>query len=192
MVKSQWFGERLELLTAPQPSKPTYSSTCPSEATYHSQFESFWRSWKATTRQNYCPISRRVWTLRDCQSSWAIFPSNDAAFVLEKMQDEPEKLGGPLRKSLVDPIKKLPQISRSRCLAYILDRGMTRTDWEDTCKLVNEPGNYRLPNYNSLSLQKQTTRPKGRQFSSFYQIKSKLQPLGQVIWFCNAKAIVGR
>ena len=84
-------------------------------------------------------------------------------------------------KSLVNPIKKLPQISRSRCLAYILDRGMTRTDWEDTCKLVNEPGNYRLPNYNSLSLQKQTTRPKGRQVSSFFQIKSKLQPLGQVI-----------
>ena len=101
---------------------------------------------------------------------------NDAAFVLKKMQDEPEKLGGPLRKSLVDPIKKLPQILRSRCLAYILDRGMTRTDWEETCRLVNEPGNYRLPNYNSLSLQKQTTRPKGRQFSSFYQIKSKLQP----------------
>ena len=58
------------------------------------------------------------------------------------MQDEPEKLGGPLQKFLVDPIEKLPQISRARCLAYVLDRGMTRTDWEETFRLVNEPGNY--------------------------------------------------
>ena len=183
MVKSQWFGERLVLLTAPQPSKPTPPPVPPKPPTTRSlkAFEDLGKRQQdritAQLAEEYEPSA----IVRAAEQYFRRIGCNDAAFVLEKMQDEPEKLGGPLRKSLVDPIKKLPQISRSRCLAYILDRGMTRTDWEDTCKLVNEPGNYRLPNYNSLSLQKQTTRPKGRQFSSFFQIKSKLQPLGQVI-----------
>ena len=55
-----------------------------------------------------------------------------------------------LQKTLVDPIEKLPQISWARCLAYILDFGMTHIDWKETCWLVNEPGNYLLSNYNNL------------------------------------------
>ena len=168
MVKSQWFGERLVLLTAPQPSKPTPPPVPPKPPTTRSlkAFEDLGKRQQdritAQLAEEYEPSA----IVRAAEQYFRRIGCNDAAFVLEKMQDEPEKLGGPLRKSLVDPIKKLPQISRSRCLAYILDRGMTRTDWEDTCKLVNEPGNYRLPNYNSLSLQKQTTRPKDPSFKS--------------------------
>ena len=35
------------------------------------------------------------------------------------MQKEPEKVGGNLRKSLVDPNEKLPQVSRAKCLALV-------------------------------------------------------------------------
>ena len=73
---------------------------------------------------------------------------NDAAYMLKNMQKEPKKVGGKLRKTLVDPIEKL---IRAKCLACILDHGMTCIDWKETCRLVKQPGNYRLPSYYFLA-----------------------------------------
>ena len=107
---------------------------------------------------------------------------NDAAYILKTMNEDPE-IGGELRKFLVNPNEKLPQVSKAECLAFILDRDMTRIDWEETCKLVNEPGNYRLPSYNVLSLEKQKTRPRGKHLPHLLTFKSKLHHLRQVSCF---------
>ena len=74
---------------------------------------------------------------------------NDAAYMLKNMQKEPEKVGGNIRKSLVDPNEKLTRATK--CLACILDHGMTHIDWKETCRLVKQPGNYRLPSYYFLA-----------------------------------------
>ena len=65
---------------------------------------------------------------------------NNVAFVLKMMKEDP-KIGKDLKHFLVDSPEKLLQVSKSRCLAYILDTG---NDWKETCKLANTSGNYFL------------------------------------------------
>ena len=116
--------------------------------------------------------------------------AKDAAFVLKNMSEDPEKVGGELRKLLVDDSNgKLPQISRSKCLAYILDRSMTREDWDATCRLVNTPGNYRLPSYSVLAEEKKKNRPEGKHKHLSFLFKSKLQHVGQFFCFSAAKTL---
>ena len=65
----------------------------------------------------------------------------------KSINEDPQMIGGKLRKLLDDPNEKLPQVSKCKCLSFLLDHGMTCVDWEEICKLVNESGNYRLPCY---------------------------------------------
>ena len=90
-----------------------------------------------------------------------------AAYVLKEIQTDPQEVGEKVRKYFVETPENLPQVSRARCLAYILDRGMTHVDWDETVKLVNTPGNRRLPCYSLLNIEKQKIRPRGKHFSHF-------------------------
>ena len=170
--KLNWFDENLELLTAPPPKPRTPALPVPQKPPTTRSLKDFdelgsrqQNRVTAKLAEEYEPSA----IVKAAEQYFRRIGCNDAAYVLKNMQKEPEKVGGNLRKSLEDPIEKLPQVSRPKCLAYILDRGMTRVDWEETCKLVNEPGHLRIPCYNTLSGQKQMTRPKGRHFSYFYQ-----------------------
>lgn len=91
----------------------------------------------------------------------------DAAYVLKQLRNEPQKLGQDLRKFITERPVETTQVSKARALAYILDRNMTRIDYEETCKLVNTPGNYLLPSYSVLSEAKKEDRPEGEKIFSF-------------------------
>ena len=96
---------------------------------------------------------------------------HSAAYVLKELKANPEEVGDDLRKFFIDTPQKLPKVSNARCLAYILDRGMTHVDWDETVKLVNTPGNRRLPSYSVLSEEKKKRRPRGKQYSFFFALQ---------------------
>ena len=54
------------------------------------------------------------------------------------------------------------QKSKLQCLAFILDRGITRVDWEKLCKLINSTGKYVVPCYTTLDKAKKELRPEGK------------------------------
>jgi len=60
-----------------------------------------------------------------------------------------------LQNVIVNPQGKIIQVSKSRALAYKLNKGMTKLDYEETCRLVNNPGHYFiLSGYNLLETEK--------------------------------------
>ena len=88
--------------------------------------------------------------------------ANDAAYVMNRLKSDPQELGTKLRKFITQPPHQMSRVSEVRALAYILDRGLTKTDYEETCKLVNEPGHYILPCYSLLDKEKKNLRPNGK------------------------------
>ena len=52
----------------------------------------------------------------------------NAATIVLKMMKKDIKIGKDLRHFLADSPNKLPQVSKSRCLAYILHHGKKRID----------------------------------------------------------------
>ena len=161
LLKIKWFDETV-VLSSPAPKTPTPPKEPPKPPVTRKSFKE-----KGERQQR-----RDTALIRELHDSDAIVKAavqyfreigaNDAAFVLNTMKDDPQGIGADLRKLLKDSPEKLPQVSKAQCLAYILDRGMTRIDWEETCKLVNTPGNYRLPSYSVLGVEKQKTRPTGK------------------------------
>ena len=160
LIKNKWFLRKLEM-KSPAPRSPATPAVPPRPPVTRKSFDE-----KGPRQQR-----RDTAKIREENEPSAIvmaavqyfreIGANDAAHVLKKMKEDP-KIGEDLRHFLEDSPEKLPQVSKDKCLAYILDRGMTRIDWEETCKLVNTSGNYRLPCYSSLGVEKQRNRPRGK------------------------------
>ena len=91
---------------------------------------------------------------------------NDAAHIVKTLYQDPnaEKLAKILRKMMRDMPEEFEQKSKAQCLAFILDRGITRVDYEHLCKLVNSPGKYLVPCYNELDKEKKKLRPEGKNY----------------------------
>ena len=88
---------------------------------------------------------------------------NDAAHVVKNLQGEnADKLAKLLRKMMTKMPEEFEQKSKAQCLAFILDRGITRVDWEHLCKLINSPGKYQVPCYTELDKEKKKLRPEGK------------------------------
>ena len=181
LIALSWFNEPLEV-KSPAPKPLPVPSTTPPEPPK-----------PPTTRKSFDDLSQRqqdriTAKCREQYEPRAIVQAavqyfrglgcHDAAYVLKNMNEDPQQIGGDLRKLLANPNEKLPQVSKSKCLAYILDRGMTLVDWNETCNLVNEQGNYRLPCYSRLQVEKQKNRPRGKNFQCFLSLKASFKPLG--------------
>ena len=129
---------------------------------------------KRKTYDELCPRQqdRVIANLREHNHSNAIIDAavkhfrsikaNDAAYVMKRLKDDPEELGTKLRKFITQPPHEMTRVSNVKALAYILDRGMTKIDYETTCNLVNEPGHYILPCYSLLDKEKANLRPSGK------------------------------
>ena len=88
---------------------------------------------------------------------------NDAAHIVKTLaQENADKLAKLLRKMMIKMPEEFEQKSKAQCLAFILDRGITRVDWEHLCKLVNSPGKYQVPCYTELDKEKKKLRPEGK------------------------------
>ena len=75
---------------------------------------------------------------------------NDAAFVVKNLfhDENADQLAKKLRKIMTGNPEEFAQKSKPQCLAFILDRGITRVDWEKLCKLIT--GKYLVPSYTTL------------------------------------------
>ena len=71
--------------------------------------------------------------------------------------DNSDKLAKDLRKMMTDNPEAFTQKSKLQCLAFILDRGITRVDWEKLCKLINSTGKYLVPSFNHHRQSKKRT-----------------------------------
>ena len=78
---------------------------------------------------------------------------NDAAFVVRNLfnDENADQLAKKLRKIMTDNPEEFEQKSKPQCLAFLLDRGITRVDWEKMCKLINSTGKYLVPCYSELA-----------------------------------------
>ena len=171
LTKNKWFAKKLEI-KSPSPRAPPTPVSPPKPRVTRKSFD------EKGPRQQRRDVAR---IREENEPSTIVMAAvqyfreigeNEAAFVLKKMKEDP-KIGKDLKQFLVDSPEKLPQVSKSRCLAYILDRGMTRIDWEETCKLVNTSGNYRLPCYSSLGVEKFKNRPRGKPHFITYFLSQK-------------------
>ena len=72
--------------------------------------------------------------------------------------DNTDKLAKDLRKMMTDNPEAFTQKSKPQCLAFILDRGITRVDWEKLCKLINSTGKYLVPYYTTIDKAKKELR----------------------------------
>ena len=59
---------------------------------------------------------------------------------LKNRIEDPQQIGGDLRKLLADQNDKLPQVLKAKCLSCLPDCGMTFVNWNENCKTVNEWG----------------------------------------------------
>ena len=190
LLQNKWFKKKLELKSPAPPSSPATPAVPPRPPVTRKLFDE-----KGPRQQR-----RDTAKIREENEPSAIvmaavqyfreIGANDAAHVLKKMKEDP-KIGEDLRHFLEDSPEKLPQVSKDKCLAYILDRGMTRIDWEETCKLVNTSGNYRLPCYSSLGVEKQRNRPRGKPLLITLLAKCKLTSRTNLLLF-NFKNTIGR
>ena len=91
---------------------------------------------------------------------------NDAAHIVKTLYEDEnaEKLAKLMRKMMIKMPEEFKQKSKAQCLAFILDRGITRIDWERLCKLVNSPGKYQVPCYTELDKEKKKLRPEGKNY----------------------------
>ena len=179
LIAYSWFNDPLQM-KSPAPKAPPTPPTTPPEPPITRRSKTFDELGKrqqdritAKCREQYEPSA----IVQAAVQYFRGLGCHDAAFVLKSMNEDPQQVGGELRKLLADPNEKLPQVSRCKCLAFILDRGMTRVDWDETCKLVNESGNYRLPCYSILQIEKQKNRPEGKNFHSFFKAKKQASNL---------------
>ena len=92
--------------------------------------------------------------------------SVDAAFVVKCLKSEPKYLGKDLRQFITQRPDYRTQIPKHRALAYIMDRHLTRIDYEELCALVNTPEFYLLPCWTVLSQTKKKDRPEGKSLTT--------------------------
>ena len=98
----------------------------------------------------------------------------DEVFVIEKVKEEPAEMGWKFWSFISKPPPEVTKVSKSKALAYILDRSLTKVDYEETCRLVNKPGQYIIPSYSVLDAEKQKNRPAGKHLKTLLLPKSKL------------------
>ena len=97
---------------------------------------------------------------------------NDSAYVMKHLMEDPEVLAQELRDFVTKKPQPLGQVKRNIALAYILDCGMTKCDYEKTCALVNSQGTSILPCWDVVSQEKFKNRPVGKSvFTIYYWIK---------------------
>ena len=92
--------------------------------------------------------------------------SNDAAYVLKKLQDDPT-LAADMRKAISDPPKEVTKISCAQASGLILDRGLTKTDWEEIARSVNSCGVRVVPGWDTIYEEKVKNRPDGKALALF-------------------------
>ena len=92
----------------------------------------------------------------------------DAAFVIKCLKNDPKDLGKDLRQFITQRPEERKQVPKHRALAYIMDRHLTRIDYEELCALVNTPDYYLLPCWTVLSNTKKDDRPEGESLSILY------------------------
>ena len=92
------------------------------------------------------------------------YGQNDAAYVVKNLfhDENADQLAKKLRKIMTDNPEEFAQKSKPQCLAFILDRGITRVDWEHLCKLINATVKYLVPCYTTLDKAKKELRPEGK------------------------------
>ena len=182
LIKNKWFDETV-VLKSPAPPTPKVPSEPPEPPVTRKSFE---EKCERQQRRDSAKVREQHESGAIVQAAAQYFReigANDAAHVLKTLKDDPFGIGAELRKLLKDSPEKLPQVSKAACLAYILDHGLTRVDWEDVCKLVNTPGNYRLPSYSMLGIEKQKNRPIGKNIFSIFCSKASFKPIGQFFHF---------
>ena len=91
---------------------------------------------------------------------------NDAAYVVNELRTEVMNDSHEIAKDLRDfmngkSLKNSEQISKTRALAFLLDRGLTRVDYDEMRKLFHGL----LPCYTLLQKEKAKSRPNGKSFT---------------------------
>ena len=79
--------------------------------------------------------------------------------MLQRMLDKPNELSNEL-KDLHERLQDEQEVTVLKALALLLDRGLSRADWEELCKCVNSTRRI-LPPYHHLVKEKLNCRPPG-------------------------------
>ena len=168
LIKLKWFDSVLEIKHSPPPkTAPAPPSPKKKRVTRKLAFEEMGKRQRDYTTAKIRDENEGTAIVQAAVQHFRQIGAHGAAYVLKEIQSNPQEVGEKVRKYFVDTPEHLPQVSRSRCLAYILDRGMTHIDWDETVRLVNTPGNRRLPCYATLNIEKQKIRPRGKHFTLF-------------------------